>query len=96
MRVIIYLLILLIFFGGGLLGGLMYDTKEERDDIEEEITAELVELNEQPPLDELVLLQLEDKETPPIEIVAAIFEKVTLFIFEKIVSLLYGIAQLLF
>lgn len=109
MRITTILLIIVIIFSSGLFSGLMYNSAGENskkaeqheqveevkeETVEQQIEAELQELNEFPHDSELA--QLEHVADHPVQKVAGTFEKGTSYFFEKIVSVLYSLSELAF
>jgi len=102
MRIIGSLLILIMFFAGGLYWGLMYEPSEkespvaEEQPIENKIEAELIELNEPLDNESHEFAKLEHVDDHPVQKVATTFEKITAYFFDKVISFLFFLAQLLF
>lgn len=112
MRITTALFIIAIIFAGGMFTGLMYNpaekiteetdkteqhaVAEEKRQVEREIEAELHELNEFPDDSERQVVRLEHVADHPVQKAAHTFEKGTTYFFEKIVTILYSISQLLF
>lgn len=89
------LIVATLCFVGGLFWGLMYEpVKKEPQQVDEnellEIEAFATEQTERE------IVQIEPVEDHPIEKAAKTFEKVTRFFFEKIIGLLYALAELWF
>lgn len=111
MRITTVLLIIVIIFASGLFSGLMYNTagddegkteqqeqveQIEESTVEQQIEAELQELNEFPHDGERELAQLEHVVDHPVQKVAGTFEKGTTYFFEKVVGVLYSLSELAF
>jgi len=107
MRFIGIVALLLVLFAGGMMTGMMYEPKQHDETTqgfpkskEEEVEIELAEevAKENNPNDTLEVEQLNinTEENHFIHKLATSFEKITTTFFEKIINLLYAIAESLF
>ncbi|HZW67062.1 MAG TPA: hypothetical protein VFF20_00400 [Pseudogracilibacillus sp.] len=95
MRINGLLIVATLCFVGGLFWGLMYEPvkKEPQQVLESEIIEVEAFATEE---GEREIVQIEPVEDHPIEKAATRFEKVTSYFFEKIIGLLYALAELWF
>lgn len=108
MRITTVLLIVVIIFASGLFSGLMYHSddeiaveyeqveEKEIETVEQQIEAELQELNKFQNEEQQELVQLDQVADHPVQKMAGTFEKGTTYFFEKIVSVLYSLSELAF
>src|SRR5699024_9680545 len=91
------LIIATLCFVGGLFWGLMYEpVKKEPQQVVESELIEVEAFSTEEVEREIVQIQIEPVEDHPIEKAAKTFEKVTRFFFEKVIALLYALAELWF